>query len=102
MFPGSQVPTTEDQERAREKAVERYAFRWHASAYVAVNALLVSVWYATGAGFPWFVFSLGGWGIGLAAHLSSAYGNSGDDWVERETQDILREQQKRTGASGEA
>lgn len=40
----------------------------HATVYVAVNILLVVVWALTWTRFPWFVFPILGWGIGLAAH----------------------------------
>jgi fatty acid desaturase len=87
--------TADAQERAREKAMVRYAFRWHAVVYTGVNLLLVGIWYITGQGFPWFVFPLGGWGIGLVAHYGEAYGNWGRDWTERETERILQEEQRR-------
>ena len=68
--------------RARRKAEARYSFRFDAAAYVLVNALLIGIWYFTTRGFPWFVFVLGGWGIGLAYHYDAAYGGLGGDWVE--------------------
>jgi 2TM domain len=82
--------------RARKKAEARYSFKFDAAAYVLVNALLVGIWYYTGHPFPWFVFVLGGWGIGLAFHYSAAYGGlaGGGDWVDRETQKILDEEKK--------
>jgi len=45
----------------------------HALAYVTVNLFLVTIWYATGAGFFWPVFPLFGWGIGIAFHLWDVY-----------------------------
>lgn len=94
----------EERERAREKAELRHSFRWHAAVYLAVNLLLVGIWYFTGAGMPWFLFVLGGWGIGLAAHGYAAYGNRRSDWVDRETERILEEERRRksTNPSGES
>jgi hypothetical protein len=44
----------------------------HLIVYLGVNALLICLWlFVTGRGFPWFVFPLGGWGIGLVAHFFS-------------------------------
>jgi hypothetical protein len=43
----------------------------HATVYVSVNVLLVIVWALTWTGFPWFVFPILGWGIGLSAHAAS-------------------------------
>jgi hypothetical protein len=79
-------------EKAREKAEARYSFRFDAAAYVLVNAFLVGVWYFGARGFPWFVFVLGGWGIGLAYHYAFAYGDLKGDWVEHETQRILEQE----------
>ena len=84
------MATTEDTRiRARKKAEARYSFRFDAAAYILVNALLIGIWYFGRQGFPWFVFVLAGWGIGLAYHFDVAYGSLGRDWVDRETQMIL-------------
>jgi hypothetical protein len=44
--------------------------RLHGSliAFVAVNALLVAVWAATGAGYFWPIWPLLGWGLALLPH----------------------------------
>ncbi|HEX7167114.1 MAG TPA: 2TM domain-containing protein [Acidimicrobiales bacterium] len=54
-------------------------FQIHATVWFAVNAFLFMVWLITGAGFPWFLFPAGGWGIGLAAHAAAAYTGGGYD-----------------------
>lgn len=68
-----------DQERHRRRRRRyrrmRASFRYHLAVYVAVQVLLVATWLLTGADYPWFVFPLLGWGIGLAAHGVAA-GNS--------------------------
>jgi 2TM domain len=49
----------------------RLGFNIHLGVYVAVNLFLAMVWALTSDGFetmPWFLFPLGGWGIGLVAH----------------------------------
>jgi len=51
--------------QARKRVEERKGFYIHFALYIAVNILLVIIWAVTGAGFPWFVFPLGGWGIGI-------------------------------------
>ena len=56
------------------KRVARQRVVWlHALIFAAVNLLLFVVWLVTGAGFPWFVFPLFGWLIGLVAHGASVY-----------------------------
>lgn len=56
---------------AHRERVSRYVaagLRWHATVYLAVNALLVLIWAATGAGYFWPVWPIAGWGIGLVFH----------------------------------
>jgi len=68
-------------EDALDRAVQRHArsdarqgFHIHAAVFVAVNIFLAIVWAITSDGFetmPWFLFPLGGWGIGLIAHYAA-------------------------------
>ena len=53
---------------ARRREVGLHAILW-----AAVNLLLVVIWAVTGAGFPWFVFPLFGWLIGLVSHAATVY-----------------------------
>ena len=41
--------------------------------YLAVIALLWLIWLVTGAGYPWPVWPMLGWGIGLAGHQGRAW-----------------------------
>lgn len=55
----------------------RTAFRTHATVFAAVNLLLVTIWATTWlindvTGYPWFLWPLLGWGVGLAAHYAVA------------------------------
>lgn len=56
-----------------ERSARRRGVWMHAIIFAAVNLLLVVIWAVTGAGFPWFVFPLFGWLIGLVADAASAY-----------------------------
>lgn len=68
-------------EDALDRAVGRharsdraYGLRVHVVLFVAVNLFLAGIWALTSDGFktmPWFLFALGGWGIGLAAHYAA-------------------------------
>lgn len=64
-----------DRRRRRRRdigRIQRRAFLAHAAVFACVQLLLFGIWLTVGlAGggmFPWFVFPLVGWGIGLAAH----------------------------------
>lgn len=82
---------------ARKRVQEKKGFYFHFAVYLAVNALLVIIWAFTGAGFPWFVFPLGGWGIGILFHFWGVFvfsrGTSG--WekkqIEREVERLKRD-----------
>jgi hypothetical protein len=67
----------------REQAVvqlkKKRDFRAHLLAYVLVNAFLWLIWgvvltAADGPWFPWPLFPLVGWGIGLVFHAWDTYG----------------------------
>jgi len=78
--------------RARMIAEARYGFRWHVIVYIVVNLGLVAIWYYSGAGFPWPIFPILFWGLGLFAHYMGAYHSPGTGWVDRETEKILKEE----------
>jgi hypothetical protein len=40
----------------------------HARTYLAVIALLWLIWLVTGAGYPWPIWPMLGWGIGVIGH----------------------------------
>lgn len=75
----------EMRKRAAKIAEDKVGFQVHLAIYAAVNAFLVALWYitspSTGLVFPWFVFPLFGWGIGIAAHFVAAY--RGEGYVQR-------------------
>jgi hypothetical protein len=60
-------------EREAKQIVRRRAFLLHVAVFVATNAFIFVVWVLVGGGFPWFLFVLFGWGIGLVAHGAAAY-----------------------------
>lgn len=63
--------------KARLSEGSRKGFRIHATIYVAVNLFLFAIWLSVwqlndGTSYPWFIWPLLGWGVGLAAHYSAA------------------------------
>ena len=60
-------------EEARKRVEEKKGFYIHLTVYLLVNTMLVIIWAVTGDGFPWFVFPLGGWGIGVLFHFLSIF-----------------------------
>jgi len=47
-------------------------FYTHLAVCLCINVMLLFIWLFTG-GFPWFVFPLLGWGVGLLAHFMQAF-----------------------------
>ena len=62
---------------ALESLEKKREFRTHVLAYVLVNSFLWLIWgvvYAAGGTwFPWPVFPMAGWGIGLVFHAWDVY-----------------------------
>ena len=58
---------------ATRRADAKLGFRGHALIYGLVNAGLATLNMVTSPGYPWFIWPLFGWGIGLAAHGVAVY-----------------------------
>jgi class 3 adenylate cyclase len=50
------------------------SFKTHLAAYLLVNLLLIGVWAASGGGYFWPIWSILGWGIGVAMHAAPLFG----------------------------
>ncbi|MGA1872786.1 MAG: 2TM domain-containing protein [Thermoplasmatota archaeon] len=88
----------EIEKRARKRVRKIRDFYTHLVVYVIINAMLVGIWYLSGAGFPWFVFPLGGWGIGIFFHWYSVYiedGLLGKEWEDRKVAKIMDREKSR-------
>ena len=89
--------TPDSEQELRKLAVSRLKkkrdFRTHVVIYVIVNAMLVGIWAATGAGFFWPIFPILGWGIGVGANAWDVYGRKPitEDEVQRETERLRSE-----------
>jgi hypothetical protein len=91
------VMPTDDELRviARKTAEKKAGFYTHLAIYGVVNLFLIAIWYITGAGFPWFVFILFGWGIGIVAHYMSTF--HGEGYVEGLTEKEFRKLKEKEG-----
>ena len=83
-------PESSGEEALRARALlsikKRRDFTAHLIAYLAVNALLVTVWATLGGrGFFWPMFPIVGWGIGVFFHAWDVYrGEPTEDQIRRE------------------
>ena len=58
-----------------ELARKRVDFRRHLIVYCVINGMLWLIWYLTGQGYPWPLWPMGGWGIGLVFHYIFEFRN---------------------------
>lgn len=81
-----------------EIAQKRAGFKSHLLSYIIVNAFFWVLWYFTGEDhdnneyFPWPVWPMLGWGIGLAFHYAGAYIFPKANSVEKEYQKLKNKQ----------
>ena len=79
-----------------EIARRRSSFKYHLATYIIVNSFFWVLWlfsdreFSGDHHFPWPIFPLFGWGIGLAFHFLGAYVFPKDNSVEREYEKLIR------------
>ncbi len=87
-----------------KQAKARVGFQMHLRTYLIINAGLWLIWALTnyafrrdnaeGLVFPWPLFPMLGWGIGIASHYFTVYwGNGEKNMIEQEYQKLLSRQQ---------
>ncbi len=84
--------------QAKIRVQAKKGFYIHFAVYISVNIPLVIVWVVTDPGFPWFIFPLGGWGIGLLFHFLSVFAFSRgriNEWEKREIEKEAERLRKR-------
>ena len=82
----SQMSEEEIYKKAKKRVEEKKGFYSHLIVYIIVNAALILIWaFLAGDGYPWFLWPLGGWGIGLLFHgLGVFFFNRETRWEKRE------------------
>jgi hypothetical protein len=92
-------PEDEVVRRAREQVEAKKWFYGHGLIYLVVNLGLVLMWAISTHGFPWFFWSLMGWGIGLLFHYLGVFGifRAGSAWEEKQVEKETQRLKKRAG-----
>jgi hypothetical protein len=77
--------------RAKKRVERLKGFYIHLSVYILVNIMLFIINLLSDAGNWWFLYPLGGWGIGVLVHgiTTFAYGNFGAEWEERKIKEYM-------------
>ncbi|QDV52840.1 2TM domain-containing protein [Gimesia fumaroli] len=79
-------------EQAKSRVEKKIGFMIHVGVYVVVNAGLITLNLTRSPEKYWFIWPLGGWGIGLAFHAFKAFSSgSAVNWKEKM---IKKEQEK--------
>lgn len=88
--------------QAERRVKAKLGFYWHLASYVLVNGLLIIIYLVTGPipGFytyPWFIWPMFGWGIGLLFHFMGTFvfSNVSSDENRRR---MIEEEMRRMGA----
>lgn len=100
MEQNEQMPAPPDDElrkKAEKRVKERIALLSHIGTYVVINAFLVVIWALSGAGYPWFLWVMAGWGVGLAINIFAYFAGSRgeaakDRMLQKEMEKIRKEQ----------
>lgn len=89
-----------------EIAQRRASFKRHALTYVIMNSFFWAVWFLSsnrhhmdfdfdhGYRFPWPIWAMIGWGIGLAFHFAGAYIFPRSNSVQSEYEKLKNQQKK--------
>jgi len=59
-----------------EQARKRVDFKVHLFVYCVIIGTLWIIWFLTSKGYPWPVWPMAGWGIGLVFHYAFDYRSS--------------------------
>lgn len=95
------APQMSDEEiyaQARKRVEEKKGFFVHLTVYVLINIMMVLIWaFVARSSHPWFVWTLGGWGVGLVIHFLSVFvfsrrGGWENREIAREIERLKREQ----------
>ncbi len=86
--------------RAEKRVKARLGFFWHLAAYLVVNGFLFLIWLFTGLGYPWFIWPVLGWGIGLFFHFLNVF-VFGTRVVEDYTRRMIEEEVRKESGEGE-
>ncbi|MBU2608823.1 MAG: 2TM domain-containing protein [Chloroflexi bacterium] len=84
----TQLSEEEIYHQARKRVEEKKGFFTHLAVYIIVNIGLVLIWaFVSRSPNPWFIWPLGGWGIGLLFHFLGVFVFSRHtSWEKREVE----------------
>lgn len=78
--------------QAKARVEERLGFYRHATVYVAVNLFLLGLNWFRSPDHWWAIWSVLGWGIGLASHALHVFSNR---WGSSRKEEMIRREMER-------
>ncbi|WP_203292605.1 2TM domain-containing protein [Luteirhabdus pelagi] len=81
-------------EYAKQRVEKLKGFYWHLSIYLLFIPVFLWLNYVSNTSFPWALFPIIGWGIGLIGHAADTYEWNpffGKDWEKRKIEEFMRE-----------
>lgn len=77
--------------RAKKRVENLKSFYIHLTVYILVNLMLFFINIITDSSHLWFLYPLGGWGIGVAIHGITTFssGRFGAEWEERKIKEYM-------------
>jgi len=86
----AQLSEEEIMSMARKRVEAKKGFFVHLSMYIIINLFLFLLWFFVAGGphaYPWFLWVLFGWGIGVAANAVAVFVTPhGSNWEQKELQ----------------
>ncbi|HBR54787.1 MAG TPA: 2TM domain-containing protein [Flavobacteriaceae bacterium] len=90
----SQNTTDFRRKEAIEKVERLKGFYTHFTIYLIFVPIFISINYFGGSNFPWAIFPIVGWGIGVAGHATETFGWNpffGKDWERRKIEEFMED-----------
>ncbi|MCC2455713.1 2TM domain-containing protein [Bacillus cereus] len=77
--------------RAKKRVENLKAFYIHLTVYILVNLMLFFINISSVSSKLWFLYPLGGWGIGIVIHglTTFPFGIFGKEWEERKIKEYM-------------
>ncbi|TXR60320.1 histidine kinase [Bacillus sp. AY18-3] len=77
--------------RAKKRVENLKAFYIHLTVYILVNLMLFFINISSDSSKLWFLYPLGGWGIGIIIHglTTFPFGIFGKEWEERKIKEYM-------------
>ncbi len=93
-----EIPEKSAYESAKKKAREIRSFYINLCCYLIVIPILIFINLKYSPGFYWFIFSAGGWGIGLLIHGLGAFEINpffNKEWEQRKIRELMEKDRQR-------